>query len=230
MVIKRSVLDAVESIRGLKPGEAVVVEYASRDPVHLAVSLPLMMAGEGMKVVVNDILDQLHVIRAHLEILGIPTGWINDLPVIKFGGTIPVGNVIKRISILKPAPVWSREYEEALASIPGVKIVVTLGIEKMINVKSDIPASTVCRTTGATSLGAEDRIKVTFVNRDLLDEGTLEDIRELATRVFRLKFQEGRMIMEVIKSPHMKSYGKRFSLDAEDLVRYLQAAGARSMK
>ncbi|WP_167894160.1 DUF257 family protein [Thermococcus sp. M36] len=224
MVIKRSVPEAVESIRGIEPGEAVVVEYTSRDPVHLAVSLPLMMAEGGVKVVVNDVLDQLHVIRAHLRILGIRTDWMDSLPVIKFGGTLPVGNVIKRISILKPAPVWSREYENTLASIPGLKLIVTLGIEKMINVRSDLPASTVCRTTGASSLGAEDKIKVTFVNKDLLGESTLEDIRELATRVFRLEFQDARLILEVIKSPYMKNYGKRFSVEAEDLVKYLQAA------
>ncbi|ASJ12861.1 DUF257 family protein [Thermococcus thioreducens] len=223
MVTKRSVPEAVESIRNIRPGEAVVVEYASRDPIHLAVSLPLLMAREGMKVVVSDVLDQLHVIRAHLEIMGIPAGWIEDLPVIKFGGTIPVGNVLRRISILKPAPVWSREYEDALASIPGLKMIIMLGIEKMINVRSDLPASTVWRTTGAPSLGAEDRIKVTFVNRDLLEESTLEDIRELATRVFRLEFKDSRLIMEVIKSPNVKKCGKRFSIDADELVGYLQS-------
>ncbi|ASJ13735.1 DUF257 family protein [Thermococcus radiotolerans] len=222
MTANKAVEEAIESIGLLQPGEVVVVEYDSLAPVHLAASIALLDLSGERHIIVNDIFDQLHVIRAHLSIIGVDTGWMDEIPVIKFGGVLHTGNVIKRISVLKAASIWHREYLEALEASRGLKFVVTLGLEKLITVKTDIPSASMCRMCMASSMGSEDVIMMAFVNREMLPESALEDIRELASRVFELSFRDGRLVLRVVKSPALERYGSEFSVSASELVEYLK--------
>ncbi|WP_167900940.1 DUF257 family protein [Thermococcus sp. LS1] len=222
MAVERAINDVLEAFKSIKPGELIVVEYTPLIPLHLAVSLPIRIGRERkIQVVINDIFDQFHVLLSHLATMGVDTSWAKDVPVVKFGGSLSTGKVINRISILKATPVWHMEYEKALKEVPGLKLIVTLGLEKLIAIKSELPASTVCRMTVASSLGAEDRINVTFINRDMLTESTLEDIRELASRVFELGFENGKLTLRTLKSLRLEDYGRKLSIDASALLDYL---------
>ncbi len=219
MPAEKNIKETLESIKRIQPGELVVVEYSSLDPVHLVVLLIILSRRDEMNVIVSDIFDQLHVVLSHLKIMGIQTGWVNEIPVIKFGGIMPRGSVIRRISLLDTPFVWHMEYMEAVKTIQGMKLVVTLGFEKLITIKPEIPASTVCRLL-LTSC-PDDEIKIVFVNRDMLTESILEDIREPATRVFRLGFAGRKLTLTIVKSLSLKNYGKTFSVDTGELVAYL---------
>ncbi len=225
MAVTKTVEDAIASVKKIMPGEVVVVEYTSLAPVHLAVSVPLLSLGRDVHVIVNDIFDQLHVVRSHLSIMGIDTEWMDEMPVVKFGGVLQTGRVIKRISVLKAASVWHEEYKEALREFRGQKLVVTLGLEKLINIKKELPASTVCRMCIASAMGEEDTITIAFVNRDMLPESVLEDIRELASRVLELEFEKGKLSLRVVKSLDLRNTGAEFSVDASELVRHLSNMG-----
>ncbi len=213
----------VKAIRGLLPGEVVVVEYPSLAPVHLAVAVPLACIKNGTDVIVSDVFDQFHVIRAHLSIADVNTAWMDGLPVIKFGGTLQTGNVIKRISVLEPTSIWRTKYLEALRAFSGLKLMVVLGPEKVIITKRDGPASTLCRKLLFSSMGAEDIVTVAFVNRDVVPESVLEDIREIASRVLELDFQDGKLVLRVIKSINMSYLSEELSVDAKELVDYLRS-------
>ncbi|WP_167912346.1 DUF257 family protein [Thermococcus sp. 21S7] len=231
MMKHKTVEDVVDTMKRLQPGEVIIAEYDSLAPVHLAASVPLSVplldADDERHLIVNDIFDQFHVIKAHLSITGIDTGWMDEIPVIKFGGVLHTGNVIKRISVLKAASVWHREYVEALETFPGLKIIVILGLEKLLTVKTDIPSSSICRMCMASAMGSEDMIMVAFVNRDMLPESVREDIRELASRVFEFSFRNGRLVLRVVKSPTLERYGSEFSVNAGELVEYLHRRSGR---
>ncbi len=50
-------------------------------------------------LVIVDALDQPHVFKTHLELVGIDTSMIDNADVIKFGGVLKTGNVIGRIDL-----------------------------------------------------------------------------------------------------------------------------------
>ncbi len=215
--------EIMEDFRTLCPGEVIIIEYSSLVPVHLAVFIPLITAVDRAGVIVSDIFDQFHVMHAHLSLGGIDTSWIDEIPVVKFGGTLQTGKVIKRISVLNPTPVWHTGYLEALRAFPGLKVVVVLGPEKFMSVNPNIPTSTLCRKLIASSMGSGDTVTVAFINRDVVSESTLEDIREIGTRVFELNFEEGRLVLRVVKSIDPSHQRCRLSVDAQELVDYLHS-------
>ncbi|WP_456453522.1 DUF257 family protein [Thermococcus sp.] len=226
MPMKKSAAEAFESIGRLQPGEIVVVEHTSLDPFHLAVLLVMASRGKDMHIAVADVFDQLHVVRSHLAIMGIDTGLIDDVPVVKFGGMLTTGNVIRRISILDTPTMWQMEYRDALEGIPEPRLVLTLGFEKLITIKPEVPPSTMCRLFMMPSMGMGGEVNVIFVNSDMLTENALEDIRELASRVFRLGLIKNMLTLTVVKSLSLKHYGRVLAVDAVELTDYLgQAKG-----
>ena len=226
MPVKKSAAEALESIGRLQPGEIVVVEHTSLDPFHLAVLLVMASRRRDMHIAVTDVFDQLHVVRSHLAIMGIDTGLIDDVPVVKFGGMLTTGNVIRRISILDTPTVWQMEYREALERIPEPRLVLTLGFEKLITIKPEVPPSTMCRLFMMPSMGTGGEVNVIFVNSDMLTENALEDIRELASRVFRIGLTKNMLTLTIVKSLSLKHYGRVLAVDAVELTDYLRQAKA----
>lgn len=173
-----------------------------------------------------DILDQLHVLKAHLEFAGINTSPINEAQVIKLGGVLQTGKVLKRIDLDEDIAVWSQHYFEALEKTweekeYGVRIIV--GIEKILRVYEKDP-SEVERFFGIVIrplLGNKNSIGIIFENTSLLDEKTVSESRETASRVFDIELQEGEITFKIVKSVDFNEIGKTIRVGAQELQEYL---------
>ncbi|WP_238516192.1 DUF257 family protein [Thermococcus gammatolerans] len=197
-----------EFVGRLKPGEDVLVEYSSTTPVHILFYRFLRaLANLGKPFMILDELDQLHVLRAHLKIMGLDTGLIDSAIVVKMGGIIKTGSVVGKVDLTKEPPVRKKHYEAILARIgeeKGFRLIV--GFEKVLaSYENDLREKE--RIFGylvRPHLGNPERVTVYFVNRDLISGKTLNELREHCTRVLTL---DKRPCLEVLKSLNIEEYG-----------------------
>ncbi|EEB73330.1 conserved hypothetical protein [Thermococcus sp. AM4] len=199
-----------EFIEGLKPGEDVLVEYSSTAPVHILFYRFLRTLNDiGRPFMILDELDQLHVLRTHLGIMGLDAGVIDNAKVVKMGGIIETGSVVGKVDLAKEPPVRKKHYEAILAGIgeeKGFRLIV--GFEKVLASYENDPREKE-RIFGylvRPHLGNPERVTVYFVNRDLISERTLNELREHCTRVLSLTF-DGKSRLRVLKSLDIEEYG-----------------------
>ncbi|WP_087036717.1 DUF257 family protein [Thermococcus litoralis] len=217
--------DVFNQLRKIRRGEDVLVEYTSSEPIHLIFCTAINYAKQSnTKVLMVDILDQLHLLKAHLELAGIDSSFIENLPVIKFGGVMKTGRILKRIELKSEVSIWREQYLEALKEFQreeesefAMRIVV--GIEKLIKLYEDDPRAleTFFGTIIRPFLGDEKRVLVTLVNTSLLNEEILQEFREHSSRSFLVQLSEKKIHFQVIRSVDFEDYGKTFSIEAQEL-------------
>lgn len=117
-----------------KFGETVLLEYPSSAlPYKELVELITWGKENKIPVVVDDVLDTLYVYKTHMELADIDTGILEDVKVIKTGGRLEVGNVIKRFrvsDIMSLIQEFEANYEALLSEMEHA-IVPVLGIERL---------------------------------------------------------------------------------------------------
>ncbi|ACS89468.1 MULTISPECIES: DUF257 family protein [Thermococcus] len=220
--------DIFNQLKKIRKGEDVLVEHTSSEPIHLTfctiINYVKQRKQRNTKVLLVDILDQLHLLKAHLELAGIDSSFIENLPVIKFGGIIKTGKILKRIELKSEISIWREQYLEALKEFQreednefGIRIVV--GIEKLIKLYEDDPRAleTFFGTIIRPFLGNEKRILVTLINTSLINEEILQEFREHSSRSFLVLLSERKIHFQVIKSIDFEDYGKTFSIEAQEL-------------
>ncbi|NJE61116.1 hypothetical protein E3E51_05040 [Thermococcus sp. 21S7] len=212
----------VEYLRSIKPGEDILIEYTSREPVHILLHLILKcLRKNGLPVVIVDELDQLHVFRTHMKLADVDTELIDTANVIKIGGLLKTGNVLGRVDLSKEFPIRKKHYEEALRKVnTDYTIRIVLGFDKVLAMHEGErrELESLFGYMIRPYLGDERRTTVYFINTELFSERTLKEFREHASRVFNVRFGENTVILKVIKSPNIKDYGKEMKAKIEDCI------------
>lgn len=89
---------------GLRFGETVLVEHDSTTTPALGLYHLVKWAKDmNYPVLIDDVLDTLYLYKVHLKLADFDTSLLNEVKVIKEGGTLNVGYVVERIGINEAA-------------------------------------------------------------------------------------------------------------------------------
>ncbi|NJE08768.1 hypothetical protein E3E31_09580 [Thermococcus sp. M39] len=210
-------MDIVKRIwDGIKFGETVLVEHPATTPTAIGLCRLVKWAKKkGYDIIIDDILDALYLYKMQMKLSGCGDDILDDVKVIKEGGRLEVGKVVKRLSIKEPV-IQEREYRRIFDPLlKGQVINPVVGFEKLLllaNSKQDI----LTLVNGVLSfVGDERKISFYFINTDVLEDMTpriLPLLEEVATTVIRVT-KEGRdFTLAVIKSVNNEIEGMRIKV------------------
>lgn len=203
-------------LKRLDKGEDVIIEYHSEKPAHLLFySIITGLREIGQHFIIVDELDQLHIFKTHLKLSGIDTEVIENTKVVKFGGILNTGKVVGRIELTEEPPVRKSRYEEMLQKLGEERrFRVVLGFDKVIRSHENDPRE-LERIFGyliRPHLGDEERTTMYMINTDLIEERTLKELREHASRVLNAECSKDDIILTVIKSLRIEEYRTEISV------------------
>jgi len=205
----------------LKPGETVLIEHSSRvEPTLLFHDLLKWANEKGYPVVIDDVLDTLYGYRIHIKLAGLEENILDGVKVIKIGGNIDVGQVIKRLEIKEPV-IQARGYKNTLnsllneLSIEKTVIVPVLGFEKLFLLADSVRDILNIVHEVRCFIGDERRIELYFVNTDVLERTlsvSLPLLEELASTIIEVDTKGGFYKFSVVKSVNNKLLGLEFTM------------------
>ncbi|AMM53320.1 DUF257 family protein [Pyrococcus kukulkanii] len=193
----------------LNPGEVVVMkaESSSYGPEFFAILLKKYSELRGKELVIVDMLDTLHVLSEHLRIFGFKDAF-SDIPVVKVGGTINIGKVIKRVGIAGEHILYVKRYREVLEDYLREKkkeiIVLVVGCERLMALLSKYNDFYQIIVEIQKSLGHENTIVIYIMDTSVTKRLPLDPLPELeriATTVVKAEPREGAGIFRVEKMP-----------------------------
>ncbi|AHF80038.1 DUF257 family protein [Thermococcus paralvinellae] len=219
-----SIFDYAKTIQR---GEILLVEYTSNEPIHLIFYIFLKyLKQSNIPFVIIDAVDQLHVFKAHLELVGIDTSIIDEAQVIKLGGVLHTGNIIRRVDLEEDLPIWRQHYIETFRKIQeekGYVMRIVIGTEKLLKLYERNPLETgnFFGMVVRPFLGDKNTTGVIFLNTSLLDKKTVLEWTEIASRVFDVELKEGEITLRITKSVDFSEYGREIKVKAQELQEYL---------
>ncbi|NJE42365.1 DUF257 family protein [Thermococcus sp. GR6] len=190
-------------VRSFEMGETVTVELSSCSPLHLIFYSALKSAQEeGMNVLILDGFDRLAIIVQDLKSVGIDVD-LDNLDVIKGGGTLRTGNIIAHIDVSHDERVYIRKYRDTFRrylSSHSKTVLLVLGLEEFI-VKSSagIRDEMFFMDLLRSFLNVPQRIAVYFINPSLISERARAQVEELSTRVISVECSNG-ILVKIKKS------------------------------
>lgn len=217
----------------IKPGEVVLLEYTSQEPVHLLLQMVLRYAElREIPLIIVDVLDGLHLMRSKLMLAGVDTELIDKAPVMKVGGEVNAGDVILKVDEIVELSIFRNRFMEALRKIrerignrPFIRIVIgaTELLQRMERdaMKREAFFAGVIRPL----VGNPDTRGLVFLNRKRPTHVGLKEAEELSTRVLRTRMEQDRLFIRVVKSIHLEEYGAEISTDPCSLRDYLIRGG-----
>ncbi|NJE07150.1 hypothetical protein E3E31_01090 [Thermococcus sp. M39] len=199
-----------EFLEKIKPGETILIEYCSLDhPELVFYSIIKWAKDKGFPILIHDILDTLHVFAEHLRLSGHDIGFIKDIAVIKSGGIMPIGKIIKKARITDDIPVYSRDIHEAvkefLTKIEERPIItVVLGAEKILKRHENQPRviEYFFEVVARKFLGNTSRITYIFGNPYILRQDVKVEFEENPTRILEV-LEYGKKV-KIKKSPYLQ--------------------------
>jgi len=208
-------------------GEVVFIEYTSNEPIHLIFHILLeYLKQNNISFVITDAVDQLHILKAHLELAGINTSLIDEAQVVKLGGAIDAGNVLQRIDLKEDLPVLKQHYVEAFRKIweeKGYVVRIVVGLEKVLGLYEGDPFE-IERFFGMLIrpfLGNKNTAGIILLNTSLVGEKAVLEAREVASRVFDVELREREIILKIVKSVNFDELGRSIKVSAQELQKYL---------
>ncbi len=209
----------------IKPGELVLVEYTSREPVHLLLHKVLEYARlNGIAFVIVDVLDGLHVMRTHLMLAGVDASPIDSAPVIKIHGNVQTGTIIAKINGLAEFSILKRRFTEALKMAkevmggkPFSRIIV--GATEFLQQLETEPMRGEEFLAGIIRpmVGNPHTMGLVLINRKRIGRATLGELEEMATRVLAVDVRDDKLIIRVTKSVHFGEYGMEVEFDSQTI-------------
>ncbi|NJE05571.1 hypothetical protein E3E36_05320 [Thermococcus sp. M36] len=199
----------------LKKGEIVLIERADSGDQYFGLhQLVSWGKGRGYSVMVVDVLDSLHLLRAKARLAGLDDSVFDDIPVIKIGGSIEAGKVIGWIKDPSEPAILSRKfkeaYEEFLESNSPV-LTVTVGLEKLF-VAAEFSSKNVQAIIGSISryVGDERRLAVILLKARVIDpsrQAVVRLLEDIATTVIAVSRRDKITEFHVIKSVNHRLEG-----------------------
>ncbi len=165
------VLDVMGSVR---PGEIVLMEYGrSETPALIFHQIVSWGIERGYTIVVNDVLNSLYIYKQHLKMFGINVDFMDDIYSIKWGGSLQVGKLLRRVSIGSPAVEVIGEYLDSMNGILGRSrktLMIFVGSEKvLIPYVQSIEDILVILNGMLPHLGDERMISFYLINSDIAE-------------------------------------------------------------
>ncbi|WP_167912345.1 DUF257 family protein [Thermococcus sp. 21S7] len=209
--LEKTVFEYAETVR---PGELVLVEYTSEEPVYLLLYEVLKYARHnGIPYAIVDVLDGLHVMKAQFRFAGLDTSPIDDAPVIKIGGRLDTGSVLATIDERTELPILKRRFmeflervEETVGGESFIRIVVgaTELLQQLENdpMKREEFFASIIRPM----IGNPESRGLVFINRKRVNGSGLREAEEMSTRVLRTRIENGRLVITVVKSIYFDEY------------------------
>jgi hypothetical protein len=159
----------------------------------------------GIPILVDDILDSLHVVREHLRFLGIEDDF-RDVRVIKTGGVKSIGNVVERIGIETDASRYLSRHREALNKAPPSKrhIRITLGIERLLAFFESRREFYMMTGAIKEKLGDDSHVSFYIINKGVasaLRTNPIPELEEIATTVVKIQLRNKRHALVFAKGP-----------------------------
>jgi len=201
----------------LKPGETVLIEHSSRvEPTLLFHDLLKWANEKGYPVVIDDFLDTLYAYKIHMKLAGLDWKILDDVKVIKIGGSIHVGEVVKRMELKEPT-IRVREYKSVSEFImeEGKTVInPVLGFEKLF-LLAESARDILNRTYEVLFfIGEERRIAFYFLNINVLERArsALPLLEGLASTIIEVDTKGGFYKFSVVKSVNNKLLGLEFTM------------------
>ena len=192
----------------LRRGELVLVERAdSKDPYLGTYHLVTWGLDKDYRVLIVDVLDSLHLLVAKAKLAGVETEVFNDIEVIKIGGRMEVGRVVKAIEEVSEPIILSKKFTDAYEEILGSKapvLTVVLGLEKLL-MSCNFSSANVHALIKLMSryVGDERRLSVYLLKTGIIGserQSLVNLLEDIATTVIRVSKREKATEFQVIKS------------------------------
>ena len=228
MVEKISYL--MEHFSKIKPGEIVLIEYTpdSFYPIAFYV-LATYSLKLGHPLLIDDILDTLHLYKTYLDFAGLDTDFLysKEVFVLKIGGHKEVGNVVSEIRLTDEFYIQYENYKAAFDSILRQRdffINIVLGFDRRMALLYPSYQRYLFLLTRTHYLGNKRRTAFYFVNRELLKKTplVLPIFEEISTSVVRLEKENNTTLVTFLKSPYPSLIGSQFEFSTEEMLNYLK--------
>ncbi|GAB6135248.1 hypothetical protein JCM16307_07970 [Thermococcus prieurii] len=153
-----------------------------------------------------------------MELAGFDTSYLNGIKVIKIGGLIQTGNVVGWIELSKELPIRKKRYEEALKKANlEFAFRIVLGFDKVLSIHEEDrrDLESLFNHMIRPYLGSKSRTTIYFINTDIIADRTLKEFQEHASRVLQVRHDLDKMVLKIVKSPHLKEYGEEIAIPLE---------------
>ncbi|AHL23282.1 MULTISPECIES: DUF257 family protein [Thermococcus] len=175
----------------MTPGDVVLIEYQSREPIeNLAWGelLPAINAG-GVVVVdffgMGEILLRKFMRRGDVDYSGV-LELLKDLRVVRVGpGTVTYGEILEDVVPSYDPHTFLRSYHSIMSKISRLpqkpKYMVTFGLGHYIHFNPENAIKSIL--TAVSTIPAEDLVIINFVNADVIKRAHLAILEELSTAI-----------------------------------------------
>lgn len=211
------VLDGLmDSLWGsLKRGETVLIERTDSGDQYFGVyHLIRWGTEEGYTVLVVDILDSFHLLRAKARLAGMDDPILDNVKAIKVGGRIKTGDVVGWIKDISEPVILMEKFKESYGRVLNSEnpvLTVVIGLEKLFITSGFSPKNTSALIMAMSGyVGDERRLGVYFLKTKVLQDtgkpivGLLEDI---ATTVIGMSKKDKIVEFHVVKSTNRELEG-----------------------
>ncbi|USS41541.1 DUF257 domain-containing protein [Thermococcus aggregans] len=178
----------------------------------------------GMKIMIDDNLDTLFLVKKHLELLGVHEDF-SDAIVIKTGGKMDVGRVVKRIPLETEPVIYLSRYESMANEVfsEGKYINIVLGLERLFAFLEESRGFYTVLDSIRGFLGNKNRKAFYIIDKNIasnLKFNPLPELEEIATTVAYLRGEYGKGKVNFGKNPFIEFLGKEFEISLEKVLRW----------
>ncbi|RLF83619.1 hypothetical protein DRN48_07590 [Thermococci archaeon] len=191
-ILKGFIKNAPQLFEGVREGETVLIEYSPIINSAVILHELILWAKENeYQVVIDDTLDTLAIYKNKMDLKGLNSEVLNDIKVVKIGGTLDVGDVIGHLALKEPH-IRVKEYlEVALPHLDSEKRIINpvLGFEKLLILSESSREVFTNLSMILSFVSTFRRTAFYFVNVDALEQAipwALPLLEEIATTVVEL--------------------------------------------
>ncbi|WP_048151313.1 DUF257 family protein [Palaeococcus ferrophilus] len=203
----------------LTPGENVLVIYEPEYPPYaLLLALVSRALEEGTPVIVDDVIDTLHLYLSQMALLGFDVSPLEKVTVLKIGGVINRGNVVTRMSLDEDVDIHISRYSSVFGSLLDggkVPLNIVLGVDKLFAFYSDNTRAIVRIATVPGELAeGRRRTAVYFVNRPILETfpGLIAMLKDFFTTILVVGDNLRECRIKVVRSSKIEMMGEEITL------------------
>ncbi|HIH72684.1 MAG: hypothetical protein PWQ32_1690 [Thermococcaceae archaeon] len=206
-------------------GDLVLIEDDTSYGSVIATYVLVKYAREkGMKIMIDDSLDMLFLVKMQLKLLGINEDF-SDVFVIKTGGKMNVGNVVGRIP-LEPEPViYLNRYEDIANKVfsEGKYINIVLGLERLFAFFQNSNEFYTVISSIQGFLGNKSRKAFYIIDKKVasnLEFNPIPELEEIATTLVYLKGEYGKGKVLFGKTSFIELLGKEYEASLERILQW----------
>jgi len=209
-------------LSGIRPGESVLVEHSPiASPEILLYVLIEEYLKAGSYIIIDDVVDTFREYATRLELMGLNTGRLMEIPVIKVGGRYGFGNVVGRVDVEKYSLNFDY-YREVYEKVAPETVVFNpvLGTHRLFMAFGRDESIRLIRNI-SNFVGNKSRFAFYFINREVMEKRSpdlLPLLEEIFTTVLRWELIGEEYRLKVVKSTSPATLGSVVSLDFKDLV------------